>query len=75
MNGSLSNELVEPEIMKLCVLSQHYIMPSKAIVGSQLVGLIHYINISYLNTSNVWKEIGLSEVALIEYLYFGFVYN
>lgn len=53
MNGSLSNELVEPEIMKLCVLSQHYIMPSKAIVGSQLVGLIHYINISYLNTSNV----------------------
>lgn len=53
MNGSLFNELVELEIMKLCVLNQHYIMPPKNITGSQLVGLIHYSNISYLNTSNV----------------------
>lgn len=75
MNGSLSNESVEPEIMKLWVLNQHYLMPSKNIIGSQFVGLIHYTNISYLNTSNVCKETGLNEVALIEYLRFEFIYN
>lgn len=50
-------------------------MPSKNIIGSQFVGLIHYTNISYLNTSNVCKETGLNEVALIEYLRFEFIYN
>lgn len=53
MNGSLSNASVEAEIMNLCVLSEHSIMSSKNIIGSQLVGLIHHTSISCLNTSNV----------------------
>lgn len=54
VNCSLSNELVEPEIMKISVLNQHYIMPFTAITGSQLVEFIHHTNIiTYLNTSNV----------------------
>lgn len=52
VNCSLPNELLEPEIVKLSVLNQHYIMPFKATISSQLVGFIHYQH-SLFNTSNV----------------------